>query len=74
MSKEELIEKLTDDPAVVAAASAIKDPAAMIAFAKEKGVEITEAEAKEAISVLEQSEGELGSDALRAVSGGKKRC
>lgn len=72
MSKDELIEKLTEDSAVVDEASSIKDPAAMIAFAKEKGVEFTEDEAKKAISVLDQSEGELGADSLDAVSGGRK--
>ena len=55
------------------AASFIKDPAAIVAFAREKGLEITEDEAKEAISMLDQDEGELGAESLSLVAGGR-RC
>ena len=72
MTREELIEQVESDPAILKQISEIENPAALIAFAKEKGLEITENEAKEAISQLCGEEGELGADSLTAVSGGKK--
>ena len=72
MTREEKIEKLAGDPDIMEKASAIREPADMIAFAEEKGIDITEEEAAEAISLLSDEEGELSLDSLSSVAGGKK--
>lgn len=75
MTRDELIEKLSNDPAVLEKAASCKDVPSLIALAKENGLDdITVEEAKSALSLLSSEEGELGSKELESVAGGKKRC
>ena len=74
MNKAELMEKLKNlsmEPGFENAAAAITNPDEVLAFLKEKGLEVTKEELSEiAASLFPSEEGEIGEDALEVVSGG----
>ena len=74
MSRDELIEKLSDDAELVKEASECEDTASLIALAKTRGLDLSEDEAKTCFETLHAEEGELGVSELQAVAGGRRKC
>lgn len=70
MTKDELIQKLTADEALVEKASACKDAASLTALAKENGLNLTEEEAQSALGILNPGKDEVCDDDLDKVAGG----
>lgn len=72
MTKDELFVKLSTDAGLFKKAEQCKNVEEIIAFAKENGAVVTEAEAKGALELLSDKEGKLGDNELNAVAGGYK--